>query len=270
VNEYDASGRLVKGVLNERGELEDLAKDCTSCHEPDVERGLMLPIHYESHCARCHPLLYGQAGKPSVTVPHERPDVVLGFLTRQATSDVLRESGSPASQGTNLRNLPGVPYQPPLSTAQTEDVEARVREAQRIAMEHTHTLFGEEAKGGCKFCHVIEQSDPASSGKAASLVDWNIAASAIKSRWFPHAEFSHDSHRFLDCLACHRDVPESTQTSDILLPTIEVCRKCHSEASTTALRTTFQAVRSRCIDCHDYHDRSEERLDGSHSIEDRL
>jgi hypothetical protein len=263
VHEYDAAGKLVRGVLNERGELEDLAKDCTACHEPDIDRRRMQPIHYESHCARCHPLLFDAAGGPNDVVPHERPEVVLGFLTRRASLAVADGDVSRPQDVADLRQLPGVPFQSLSTVLQADEAQKRVRAAERIALAHTHTLFGEEAKGGCKFCHKVNALPAALSDPRTTLVDWEIVAPGIKDRWLDHAEFSHDSHRFLNCRECHHGVLESTETSDILLPRIKDCRKCHSESPKDDAGTSVRAVRSQCIDCHSYHDRSEETLAGS-------
>ena len=39
----------------------------------------------------------------------------------------------------------------------------------------------------------------------------------------------------------------STKTNDMLMPTIDVCRKCHN--------ATAAGVRSDCLECHTYHPR---------------
>ena len=51
-----------------------------------------------------------------------------------------------------------------------------------------------------------------------------------KTHWFPFARFRHDSHRAVACLECHHGADASTAASDLLLPTIEDCRKCHAPA----------------------------------------
>jgi hypothetical protein len=261
-HEYDDAGKLVKGVLNERGELEDLAKDCSTCHEPDAERRFMRPINYENHCARCHPLLFDHGSGPGNVVPHERPEIVLGFLTRHATSAVLGGASEPAAGGgDNLRQLPGVPYRPALSADQADERDRLVREAAVVALDHTHTLFGAEAKGGCRFCHDIDVSAPATGETAQSLVAWQVVPPQIPDRWLAHAEFTHDAHRLLNCRECHANADTSELTSDILVPGIDLCRRCHSDLA-EAVGTGLEKAASRCVDCHSYHDRAAESLSG--------
>ena len=63
---------------------------CHSCHQLDPAGRYMLPIRYEQHCATCHPLLFDNANHPGVSVPHEPPSIVRGFLTERYTLDALK------------------------------------------------------------------------------------------------------------------------------------------------------------------------------------
>ncbi len=86
-HEYDDQGKLIKGVMNERGELEDLSKNCAACHRPDSQKLYMAPIRYAQHCQRCHPLYFDNANFPGEVVPHGVPAATLrGFLTEQYTA----------------------------------------------------------------------------------------------------------------------------------------------------------------------------------------
>jgi hypothetical protein len=81
-------------------------------------------------------------------------------------------------------------------------------------------------------------------------------------RWFPHSRFKHDSHRLLNCTACHADAPNSRLTSDVLLPTIESCRECHKPTG---------GARTDCAECHTYHPAGDKRhFRGSLTIEEAL
>jgi hypothetical protein len=79
----------------------------------------------------------------------------------------------------------------------------------------------------------------------------------IPSRWMPHARFSHNAHQMMNCVECHDGSVESTQTADILLPSIELCRKCHSSSPDQPYgksRVRLQGARTDCVECHTYHD----------------
>ncbi|HLW64676.1 MAG TPA: hypothetical protein VKS79_05100, partial [Gemmataceae bacterium] len=61
---------------------------------------------------------------------------------------------------------------------------------------------------------------------------------------------NHGSHRAMACTACHEKAQTSTQTSDVLLPKADLCKQCHNPAA---------GVRSDCVTCHLYHDRTCEK-----------
>ena len=97
---------------------------------------------------------------------------------------------------------------------------------------------------GCKLCHVmIEGNTPLPA----------VAKSSIPARWLLHADFNHDSHRLLTCMACHNRTPDSRDTADILLPGIASCRSCHQQQG-----AKHDAASGNCSECHSYHDWSRE------------
>ena len=79
----------------------------------------------------------------------------------------------------------------------------------------------------------------------------------IPSRWMPHAQFSHNAHQMMNCAECHDGAVQSSQTADILLPSIELCRKCHSstpDQPNGEARARHLGARADCVECHTYHD----------------
>jgi len=126
--------------------------------------------------------------------------------------------------------LPGEPrLEETVARPPGEWVRRRLAEAERLLWNKT-----------CKECHTLRF--PA--GRPPEVVP-----PAIPVRWLPRADFSHTSHRFLVCTACHAGATGSKETADVLLPSIETCRQCHQPGRAEA----------RCFQCHDYHDWSQRR-----------
>jgi predicted CXXCH cytochrome family protein len=96
----------------------------------------------------------------------------------------------------------------------------------------------------CGECHYYET-------KEGKLVPEHIKPPKVPQLWYPHAKFSHYAHRAVDCSTCHK-AAESTTNTDVLLPGIENCLKCHS-ARRTEKGETFGGVRQDCTTCHRYH-----------------
>jgi DnaJ-class molecular chaperone len=63
--------------------------------------------------------------------------------------------------------------------------------------------------------------------------------------------FDHDTHKLLKCMECHTQAPASQATSDVLIPGIQTCQKCH--------RSGANSAESRCFECHTYHDWTKEK-----------
>lgn len=105
-------------------------------------------------------------------------------------------------------------------------------------------------KQKCEFCHVMTTGTPGPLPQTAPT--------AIPARWLPHAVFDHGVHRPVACVECHGQAVKSTETTDVLLPQMKVCQDCHHERG---------GARTRCVECHLYHDKVRERpLDGPYTI----
>jgi hypothetical protein len=130
------------------------------------------------------------------------------------------------------RGRPGRRAEPEGSPAPTESwTVTQVRNAESL-------VFTQR----CEFCHALVPQPEALPA---------VAPTAIPARWMPHARFDHGSHRPLACAECHR-AAESTETTDVLLPSIKTCVQCHRGASSPT-------ARSGCVECHVYHDKTADR-----------
>jgi predicted CXXCH cytochrome family protein len=102
------------------------------------------------------------------------------------------------------------------------------------------TLEPSVFKQRCEYCHTVTR-------EADALPQ--IVSTAITARWLPHARFDHRAHRPVACGECHK-AATSTETRDVLLPSIATCRECHKPQA---------GARTGCVECHRYHDKSQER-----------
>ena len=287
--EYDADGKLVKGLVGKDRKLIDLSHRCEVCHEPDREGRFLKPISFERHCRECHPLLFDHERFPGQSVPHQTPDIVRGFLTETYTLKALgvRDSELGAHDVPRPRPLPGHRDFQRLTKEQAKEVFGDVSKAEAIAQQHRHRQFDYEATGGCRYCHEVE---PVATKSATSLANWRIVPTNIPSRWLVHSEFHHEPHRLLDCSACHVGVAQSKDTGDVLIPSIDICRACHaqrpadwleplrspkpnagssssphqsrSESLVELLSTVNRGARTACIECHKYHDPAKDNRHG--------
>jgi len=99
---------------------------------------------------------------------------------------------------------------------------------------------------GCAYCHEVR---PSLNGGP------QITPPLIPDRWLVHGNFDHSKHLQnirtnpkMDCIVCH-DARQSRETSDILLPSKQICAMCHSPAG---------GVVSSCSTCHGYHPQRKE------------
>jgi hypothetical protein len=107
-------------------------------------------------------------------------------------------------------------------------------------------------KQRCEYCHTLEREPD---------VLPQVVPPAIPPRWLPHARFDHGAHRPVACGECHR-AAASTETRDVLLPSIATCKECHKPQA---------GARTGCVECHRYHDKAQERSpDGPFRVQQLL
>jgi predicted CXXCH cytochrome family protein len=229
--------------------------DCASCHHPDGQAAsvagaldglpasavrparsdgaLMQPILYERDCQACHPLSIPRGPKEPYAVRHrlqpaELEEVLRGYYTGQFLKGAL---GGDAAILT--RPLPG-------KNPQRADERKTARDViDRHVAADTALLLGAST---CQKCHPSLAADRT-----------RVEPGRMPQVWFERAKFDHAAHRGVACLDCHAGAAESQRSTDVLLPGIAVCVKCHAPLNETDAVATGGA-RFDCVECHRYHD----------------
>jgi hypothetical protein len=258
---------------------------CASCHVEDDAGKYMKAMSYDRHCKACHPLTTSD----DIEVPHQRPELIQGFLLARAPAKPAPGAGAPAK-----------PADKPAEEEQkggrkrggSAEGPRDLRLASLFAAPAVTTdggqfpvLLAQRKRGG----EAEEEEKPAApsapaagaGGGAPSGAGGAAAAAKVKAlledkrqgcpfchvlqpgepfptivppkiptRWQQQATFDHRAHRPLACAACHEKALQSEDTADILLPKLQTCRECHREGG---------GARAGCVECHLYHDRTKER-----------
>lgn len=74
-------------------------------------------------------------------------------------------------------------------------------------------------------------------------------------RWYVHSDFDHRAHQSASCLECHGQAKTSTETRDVLLPSLESCVRCHAPKASDGTG----GAETSCLACHRYHEHVSER-----------
>jgi hypothetical protein len=221
----------------------------SSSKSPDIRpphsTDYMSPILYATQCAGCHVKDLQFDKRFDQAAPHDKPEVVQAFLVQKYSDYFASHPRALSEPVAPERILPGKFKLPlPVPHNRQEWMDQQLMLADRL-------LFDK----GCKLCHVMIEGNthlPA------------VAKSSIPARWMLHADFSHNSHRLLSCVACHNRTPDSHDTADILLPGIASCRSCHQERG-----PQHDAASGNCSGCHSYHDwRNQRPTKGKYLIPD--
>jgi hypothetical protein len=241
--------------------------NCQDCHVPDAAGRTMLPIRYESHCKSCHPLTPSlalpsndEAVKQALAqfsrtpAPHLAPEIVRGVLRDRLTQLVKATpsllQGEP-KKADEPRAIPGTPPSRPEVVSREE-----FSWVGKTLIEVEKLLFWSKSQSGCAYCHQRVNAPAPKPGELPTFAPSKInertfPGLGVRAQWFPHARFKHDSHRMLDCVDCH-DARTSRVTTDVLLPGIDTCRRCHNG-------TVGASARTDCAECHTYHPSAEKR-----------
>jgi hypothetical protein len=221
--------------------------------KPASGRELMAPVRFADACAGCHQLTFDKRFESGV--PHDEPKVVRAFLLKKFQEYIAGHPAELRIASNSDRDLTGKSAAPAFRTlTPAQWVEERTSDAEELLWRKT-----------CVQCHVLSirlmDGEP-----APRIVPWlrtpddyrpvlrplpDIAPVMTARRWMPHARFDHDAHRGFTCISCHEKALTSTEASDVLLPGIATCQKCHAPGP--------EHAESRCFECHTYHDWSKRK-----------
>jgi hypothetical protein len=229
---------------------------CASCHQLDaadaptgapgggsVTRTMgeyFQPTTYEQHCKACHPLTFDPR-LPKVEVPHLlQPEQVRRFLWGVYGGEEVKEL---KKKSITDRPLPGMNLTREAQQEAKARIAGRVGEAESILFQQDvekAMKFATQGKAMCGLCH-----------QYTSGPEKKIVPPDVPRVWYPHSKFSHKAHRMAECKVCH-DAEKSTKNSDVLLPGVENCRKCHAPSGVVKDHKVG-GVRYDCVTCHRYH-----------------
>jgi hypothetical protein len=246
-----------KGIRGPQGQVQ---LKCVDCHRPPglnelwpygtneaqltpvvfsaPDRSYMEPVSYMKHCSTCHTLQFDRRFAESV--PHKEPKVVHEFVVKKLTEYIAAHPREIPLVDEPDKRLPSRPPQPPARNA-SEWVQQRLGDAQLLLW-----------RKACKECHTLSYPN---GGDALP----DVAKAGVTARWMQHAGFDHEAHQMVACASCHAKASNSQETSDVLIPGIQVCRDCH--------RAGNHSAEARCFECHTYHDWSrEKRVNGTFTV----
>jgi len=259
----DARYRAANVSYKESDVVLQINREALRPARPMTGRELMAPPKFANACAACHLLTFDKRFDEGV--PHDTPEVVHAFLVKKF-SDYIATHGAELHEVQDpQRHLIGR-----AAAFATRNVSQTQWVAERVAV--SEELLWHKA---CSQCHSISATglkdvriarwDAANAHGATRITSGligtvhesgadilpEVAAANITLQWLPHSPFDHDAHRGFSCTGCHQNALTSTETSDILIPGIATCQKCHAPGP--------EHAESRCFECHTYHDWAERK-----------
>ena len=225
---------------------EKVTLQCSYCHQVEdpagrdtAHSGRMANVSFERSCQSCHSLDF--SAKVKEQAPHVEAAKSLEFL---------RAKMAEAAPGDKTA----------LVTAET------ILFRQKCAL--CHTVGNIDALPSTNITNRLNNSGAASSGgnlrnasfspvdlQAALTETPTIAPSHAPNRFFTAALFSHTAHNTVQCEECHIAALTSTSGTDLLMPTIGTCQRCHDGQSRPQGPSLSSGhAESGCSLCHEYHE----------------
>lgn len=198
---------------------------CLSCHQPDHSGGFG-DIVMEEHCQSCHSLSF-DTDIPEFQAPHQDIETVVQTIETWYQRKQLKGE---SLGGERVSIRPGQTSAAP-----------SVLDAQSHADKVASSLIERES---CVQCHRIENP-------SAPLRQRHVEPVWLQSTWLNSNAFDHRKHRDVDCVECH-NAPASSQSADILIPSINDCQTCHFGENSRVELENHQR-QNNCLDCHSYH-----------------
>lgn len=217
---------------------------CSDCHQLAPDKEHFLPVTMEAHCRGCHDLKFDPSD-PARELPHGQPTEAILAIE----GHYLRKFADPASMPSTeaKRRLPDRP----------DSFERCSDSAFVCAMRKTRDeAVNQFTRRGCITCHIVQETTGAD-----IYSRFQVYPIRLVKDYLPNARFNHASHLTQQgvagdaaCGSCH-DAKHSSKSTDVLIPDIDNCAKCHSDREPE--RDGNSGVVLPCIGCHAYHPRRE-------------
>jgi hypothetical protein len=208
----------------------------------------MTSIKYVNQCAACHVLQFDRLiPEPA---PHDKPEVVHAFIMKKYADYIVQNPGAVKLRVGEIDDGTPVGFTESALRPTRTELSPLVNSASEWVRQRTAAAENLLWTRNCKICHLSTEHDAPGLPQSVKAI--------VPTRWLPHAEFDHQAHRMLTCVACHAGIPNSPKSADVNIPKIELCQPCHKEAGPAK-----QAAEGRCFECHSYHDwRKEQPIKG--------
>jgi len=209
---------------------------CTGCHTT-TPGGDLEPVTFQQHCAGCHKreLEFLLPGLPAEAppAPHTKDAPAIRAFIQETYNRLL--AANPGLASTPIERDGSIERSPAVWAA-------------KAARKSGQYLFDNK----CKYCHEYEPSTAEFPviKKVNAIRGRYVEAKPQGEPWLARGEFSHRTHRAVDCASCHTAARASTKTSDVLIAGMKNCTACHGRSGTRA---------DRCSVCHLYHNKTNER-----------
>lgn len=224
---------------NLRGPKGNVTLDCGDCHQISSDKKLMREVSFERSCASCHPLSFEER-LPELTVPHGKEDEAFRFIYASYSKLYLDEDGKEREE-LRKRMRPGGEL----------DRQEEIAYIKQAVMEISRKTEKEVFEiSSCNLCHQVSQ-DSLIADEQLEKSKYRIEDPKIPKAWLKKAKFDHSAHDFVGCASCHQGAQKSTETKDVLMPSLDNCRTCHADQREEG------KVESDCTLCHSYHDQLE-------------
>jgi hypothetical protein len=176
---------------------------------------------------------------PDSQVPHGDAELVYPTLFAEYAKLLLLDGGKgtnkPAAPTRDMPEGTELPVSPEPLSPDAQRVQADARQAEEELFTRT----------GCYLCH--DYSEKPREEQKFDETRYTITKPNIPQVWMTKARFDHGAHEEVSCESCHEKTRKSTDTKELLLPSIKVCRECHVQGDQPGF------VKSDCGQCHVYH-----------------
>lgn len=225
---------------------EKVTLQCSYCHQVEdaagkdtAHSGRMANVNYERSCQSCHSLDFSARVKEQA--PHVEAAKVLEFVRAKmaeaapgdkaalvkAETILFREKCALCHTVANIESLPAATITNRLNNSGATPSVGKLMNA---------------------------SFSPGSLDAALAAMP-TIAPSHAPQRFFTAALFSHTAHNTVQCEECHAAALTSVSGTDLLMPNIGTCQRCHdgqSRPQGPALSNGH--AESGCGLCHEYHE----------------